>query len=79
MLKSLLLNVFSEESSVELLKESLENEGMDAETLGSVINVANSLDSILNNASGATFDWSYSSQNSDITNMLYYYGKLYEN
>lgn len=79
MLKSLLLNVFSEESSVELLKESLENEGMDAETLGSVINVANSLDSILNNASGATFYWSCSFQNSDITNMLYYYGKLYEN
>ena len=86
-LKTILCSVFSEPEVVEHMKSILEDEGMAAETLASVVFVANNLEKILNNASRATFGWSYhgipynkEGSNQDYYNTLMeYYHKLYEN
>lgn len=79
-LKSILLTIFSDSSAIENLKNSLVKGGMDAKTLSAVIYVAENLENILNNASGATFGWSYTSYfYTDYSIGQYYYEKLYEN
>lgn len=77
-LKSILLTIFSDSSAIENLKNTLIKEGMDAKTLSAVIYVAENLENILNNTSGATFGWSYVSQYYNSNIRKYYYDKLYE-
>ena len=78
-LKTILCSVYRDSTVAERMKSTLESEGMDAETLECVAFVANNLENILNNASGATFGWSYCGVNYYYLIGLDYYYKLYEN
>lgn len=75
-LKSILLTIFSDSSAIENLKNTLIKEGMDAKTLSAVIYVAENLENILNNTSGATFGWSYVSQYYNSNIRKYYNSSL---
>ncbi|MDE5713219.1 MAG: hypothetical protein K2I16_06315 [Muribaculaceae bacterium] len=78
-LSIILSSAFSDPNAIERMKNALENEGMNADILASVVYVANNLDSILNNTDGATFGWSYCSVSPYFDTSEYYYEKLYEN